>query len=109
MSQTLARLRMMVDEDGYDQRAHYLLGLEYMRLGRWMQAAAEFRRTVELNPDYAPAWKAMGDAYERALIYKEAAVAYRTCIRVAEDLDEKQTAEEARQALEKLPDLALQY
>lgn len=58
-----------------------MLGEEYMREDHPMQAAAKFRRVVEMNPDDARAWKMMAQSYGAASVWKEAVVAYDTAAR----------------------------
>ncbi len=77
----IKRLQLVIEKDGFNQGAHYMLGEEYMRDNRPMQAAAKFRRVVELNPDHSRAWKMMGRAYDAAGVPKEALDAYETAAR----------------------------
>lgn len=77
-NQRVKRLQAVIEKDGFNQQAHFLLGEQYLEDGRPMQAANKFRRVVELNPDHARAWRYMGDAFKAAGVYKEAAVAYDT-------------------------------
>jgi Tfp pilus assembly protein PilF len=97
----LNALQRMVEKDGFDQLAHFLLGREYMNTQQWMKAAAEFRRTTELNPEYTAAWKYMGEAYQRAGVYKEAAAAYEHGIRISEQTGDLQAGREMKVLLEK--------
>ncbi len=73
----------MIETDGFDQAAHYRLGTEYLRDGRFVEAAAKFRRAVELNPEYLEAWRGLGEAYQAAGVAKEAEAAWRTALNVA--------------------------
>jgi len=72
------RLQSAVEDDGYNQDAHFMLGEEYLREGRAMEAAVKFRRVVEMNPDHAEAWRMMGICYEQGGVFKEAASAFNT-------------------------------
>ena len=38
----LAALQKMVEKDGFDELAHFLLGREYMNVQQWMKAAPSF-------------------------------------------------------------------
>lgn len=75
------RLQELIEADGFNQGAHFLLGEEYLRTERYMNAAAKFRRVVEINPDHADAWRRMGDAYGLLGIGKEAERAYDSAAR----------------------------
>lgn len=75
-TQRVKRLQSLIEKDGFNQGAHFMLGEEYMREGRHMAAAAKFRRVVEINPDHARAWMLMGQAYEGTGVMKEAVIAY---------------------------------
>ena len=46
-----------------EARKLYKEGVKYVRAGLFTQAAEVFRRSVELKPDYADAYQALGDAY----------------------------------------------
>lgn len=69
--QLLERLRA----NELDEQAHYLLGQEYLAVGENLAAAAEFRRAVELNPEYIEAWRGLAVAYRQAGVEKEAQAA----------------------------------
>lgn len=77
-NQRIKRLQSAIERDGFNQAAHFMLGEEYIREGRFMKAAAKFRRVIELNPDHARAWMMMGQCYDNAGIPSEAVTAYDT-------------------------------
>jgi cytochrome c-type biogenesis protein CcmH/NrfG len=79
----ISELQARLAADGADVEAHFLLGSAYLESGRFMEAVASLRRSVELDPDYADAWMKLGDAYEKAGIGKEAKAARLTAARVA--------------------------
>jgi superkiller protein 3 len=95
----IAKLQAQVKADGSDERAHYLLGQEYFGQGRYIEAATEFRRTVEINPEYASAWFHLGVACEKAQDYKEALSSYRQAVAVAEYAQDAALAGRARSRL----------
>jgi Tfp pilus assembly protein PilF len=74
-SQRARELIERIQADAHDEQAHYLLGQEYLAEGANLEAAAEFRRCVELNPEYAAAWRGLADAYRAAGVEKEARAA----------------------------------
>ncbi len=80
-NQRIKRLQSLIEKDGFNQGAHYMLGEEYMRENSPMKAAAKFRRVVELNPDHSRAWRMMARAYDAAGVPKEALAAYQTAAR----------------------------
>jgi Flp pilus assembly protein TadD len=77
-SARIRQLQERIEADGFDELAHFQLGEEYGRLGRWREAFAKFRRVIELNPESLEAYLAMGDACEKAGVPKEADAAWRT-------------------------------
>ena len=72
----IGQLRARVEADGLDTQAHYALGGEYLALGERMMAVAEFRRCVEIDPQFAAAWRLLGDSYASIGVAKEAASAW---------------------------------
>lgn len=95
----IARLQAQVESDGFNQAAHFALGQAYAEQGRHVEAAAKFRRAVELNPQYASAWKGLGDAYVLAGVPKEARAALATGQDMATRTGDPATAEACRLAL----------
>lgn len=59
----------------FDEQAYYLLGRQYLTEGANLNAAAEFRRAVELNPEFIEAWQGLAQAYRQAGVEKEARIA----------------------------------
>ena len=74
----IKQYQRMIETDGFDEAAHYRLATEYLKDGRYVEAAAKFRRAVELNPEYLEAWRGLGDAYKLAGVHKEAIAAWKT-------------------------------
>lgn len=98
------RIQGMIEADGFDQLAHYELAREYLREGRWMEAATKFRRAVELNPQYVAAWRGLGRAYELAGVPKEAEVAWSTGAAAAALLGDSAVARELESDIRRLRD-----
>lgn len=96
--QRVRRLQAVIEKDGSNQAAHFMLGEEYIREQRPMMAAAKFRRVTELNPDHIVAWEMMGRCYADGQVFKEAAVAYDTAARMLELNGSGVKAEEMRKA-----------
>lgn len=98
----IQRLQDLVKQDGFNQLAHYMLGEEYLKENRPMEAAAKFRRIVEMNPDHADAWNLMGQAYEKADAIKESIAAFGSAIRQYEMLGKNDQAEKMRENVKRL-------
>ncbi|MDA2933428.1 sulfatase-like hydrolase/transferase [Acidobacteria bacterium AH-259-D05] len=62
-SKSIDLLKQVLIEDPKIAVAHYMLGRNYMKLKRYIQALEEFRETLKLTPDYVEA------AYQLALAY----------------------------------------
>jgi tetratricopeptide (TPR) repeat protein len=65
--------------------AHCDLGVTYLRLGRLQEAAASFRRAVELRPGWVRALRLLAQALEPQGLEAEALFAYRKLARTADD------------------------
>ncbi len=52
MPDRLEMLKQFLAENPKDEFARYGLAMEYSKLGRYDDAMAEFRRLLEINPDY---------------------------------------------------------
>ncbi|GIX45136.1 MAG: hypothetical protein KatS3mg130_1544 [Candidatus Sumerlaea sp.] len=74
----VAKWRNLILQDALDERAHFELGREYLRAGMYLEAAAEFRRCVELNPEFIAAWMHLAEAYRHVGVEKEAQAALAT-------------------------------
>jgi Flp pilus assembly protein TadD len=98
----IERLQSLIEADGYNQSAHFLLGQEYLREGRYMEAAAKFRRVVELNPEHGDAWNLLGAAYERVGVAKEAVSAYVTAATVFRRLKNNAKATVAQEQVDRV-------
>jgi tetratricopeptide (TPR) repeat protein len=62
--------------------ARYLLGKAYMELGRYGDAEAEFRTSIELKKDYAPSHFELGNALYKKIQYDGAIREYSEAIRL---------------------------
>jgi len=82
----VTKWRNLILQDALDERAHFELGREYLRAGKYLEAAAEFRRCAELNPEFISAWLHLAEAYRQAGVEKEAEAALAT----AADLKNKE-------------------
>ncbi|HWZ58521.1 MAG TPA: tetratricopeptide repeat protein [Gemmatimonadaceae bacterium] len=46
-----------------DERAHFILGNTYVARQQYDQAIGEYKRAIEINPNYSPAYNSLGYAY----------------------------------------------
>jgi tetratricopeptide (TPR) repeat protein len=63
-----------------DERAHFLLGGAYFGQQDYPKAIAEYRRSVEIAPDYAPAYNLLGYAHRQAGQFGDAEQAFKKYI-----------------------------
>jgi tetratricopeptide (TPR) repeat protein len=77
-----------------DELVHYGLAQEYMKAGRFEEAAVSLERVIELKPDYAAAYREMGKALERAGNLEAAKDSFLTGRRLAEQHGDGQTVKE---------------
>jgi tetratricopeptide (TPR) repeat protein len=63
-----------------DERAHFLLGGAYFGQQDYPRAIAEYRKSVELAPDFAPAYNLLGYAHRQAGQFGEAEQAFKKYI-----------------------------
>lgn len=82
----LALLRELVAKYPDDERAHNLLGTNlFFARQRYDDALAEFRRAVEINPEFSPSWNLIGYAARFAGRNDEAEEAFRRYIELLPD------------------------
>lgn len=80
----------------------YGLGNEYLKAGRFDNAAEQLRRAVVLDPRYSAAWKLLGQALAAAGRTNEAVQAYENGRRAAEEKGDLQAAKEMTVFLKRL-------
>ena len=74
----------------------------YLDAGQPDAAAAEYRETIRLKPDYSAAHRGLGRALERAGRLEEAKAAYATGLDVATQNGDLQTVKEIQVFLRRL-------
>lgn len=74
----------------------YSLGNEYLKAGRFGDAAAQFEAATRHDPNYSAAWKLLGKALAEAGMPERALPAYRQGIAVAEAKGDIQAAKEMK-------------
>src|SRR3954467_6427446 len=65
-----------------DERAHFLLGGAYFGQQNFAQAIAEYEKSVEIAPDYAPAYNLLGYARRAAGDFRGAEAAFKQYIKL---------------------------
>src|SRR5690554_1986080 len=82
-SPRIENLRRMLEKHPDDPRLRFGLAVEYERLERWEEAAAELRRYLDLADDEGNAWGRLGEALRRLGRDDEARDAYQQGIDAA--------------------------
>jgi len=80
----------------------YGLGSEYLRAGRFDQAADQLQQALKHDPRYSAAWKLLGQALAAAGRTNEAVQAYENGIGAAEQKGDLQAAKEMTVFLKRL-------
>jgi tetratricopeptide (TPR) repeat protein len=70
----------LAEEYPLDPRAHFLLGFSQAGEQQFEAAIASFTRATELDPEFSPAWNALGYAYRPLGRYAEAERAFKRYI-----------------------------
>jgi len=100
MNDRLAKLRQLAEQDPNNRFARYGLAMEYAGQGQLQEASDEFRRLLELDPDYVPAYLQAGRVFEQRNLSQLAGQIYAKGIEVASRRGEKRAADELQAALE---------
>jgi uncharacterized protein HemY len=98
----LDQLKELAQLDPDDPVVHYGLGCEYLRFKEYEEAAACFRRTLELKPDYSAAHRDLGKALEKIGQTEQAIAAYRKGKEIACQKGDLQTEREIDVFLKRL-------
>jgi len=78
------------------------LANEYLKLGQLGQAIGHLRKALAHDPKYSAAWKRLGKALADTGRTEEAAAAYKSGIKAAEEKGDIQAAKEMRVFLSRL-------
>ena len=98
----LEQLKELAQFDPDDAVVHYGLGCEHLRFKEYEEAAASFRRTLELKPDYSAAHRDLGKALEKLGQTEQAIAAYRKGKEIACQKGDLQTEREIGVFLKRL-------
>ena len=96
----IASLQRMLEKNPDDPRIRFALALEYEKLQRWEEAAAELRRYLSASEDEGNAWGRLGHALRELGHDDEARDAYREGIEAARRHGHPSMAGEFEQVLD---------
>lgn len=85
-----------------DPLVHYGLGSEHLKLAEYEEAAAAFRRTIELKSDYSAAYRELGKTLTKLNQEKEAIEIYQQGRTIACEKGDLQTVREIDVFLKRL-------
>ncbi len=97
-------LQRSIREEPDDPLGYYLLGMEYAKLRRHLDAIDAFERAIRVNPDYAAAYRELGKSLRDAGRRKEAMDVLGQGVVVAERTHDSQTLKEMLVFLKRLKD-----
>src|SRR5205085_112229 len=69
---SMEKLNLALKSDPESVSVHYLLGMNYYRMGEFPKSAEQLQRVLQLSPDYALAAFQLGLAYARAADFDHA-------------------------------------
>ena len=98
----LALLRALVTDTPDDATTWFLLGRELLSHGHATEATAAFEAAIRAQPDYAAAYRQLGNAQEAAGLADAAAETYRRGVEVAARTNDLQAGKEMNAFLTKL-------
>ena len=87
-----------------DPVGYYVLGMEYAKLQRHLDAIAAFEKALRLFPEYAAAYRELGKSLLGAGRKREAQEAWETGVVVAQKRGDAQTMKELLVFLKRLKD-----
>jgi len=95
-------LKQFLEQNPNDAFARYGLAMEYSRAGEIESALAEFKKLLELHPDYTAAYQMAGQMLSAAGRYDEARTMLESGIARAELAGNKHAQEEMQGLLQEL-------
>lgn len=95
-------LKQLLEVDPHNDFARFSLAMEYAKSERLDQAAGEFARLIENNPDYWGAYFHYGQALERLFRLEDARRVYKQGIEVCVRLGQQHARSELEGALDLL-------
>ncbi|MHC4982149.1 MAG: tetratricopeptide repeat protein [Planctomycetota bacterium] len=103
MAGRIQAIKTMLEKSPDDVFLHYSLGMEYSAARRFDEAAAEFKRCVELDENYLAAFVEAGKSLRSAGRLAEAREILAAALELAGLQGETHTQDYVRQQLESLP------
>jgi len=97
-------LMQFLEEDPGDSFSRYALAMEYVKLDRYEDAIAEYRKVIRNEPEYLATYYQLGKALEHQGLAAEAREAYNSGIAIAARRGDAHTRDELTSALELLED-----
>lgn len=85
LEHALALCQKALSLDASRFEVHKVLGSVYMVQRQWQEAETAFRRSLQLKPDFAPAWNNLGNVLRRQDRGQEAMEAYRKALQLQPD------------------------
>ncbi len=98
----IKQLEALVNSEPGNPLFRYTLGMEYLKVGEYANAAAALREAVRLNPEYSAAYRELGRALEKDRQTGEAAQVYQSGIAIANRQGDLQTAKEMEVFLKRI-------
>ncbi|MCL4402889.1 MAG: tetratricopeptide repeat protein [Acidobacteria bacterium] len=95
-------LQKLSAQNPADSFSCYALAMEYAKSGQLEKAAEEYRKLLEINPDYAAAYFHGGQALEKLDLLEEARTLYRKGIEVTTRTGDQHARSELQAALDTL-------
>ncbi len=98
----IAVLKVGIRAEPDDPVGYYVLGMEYAKLQRHLDAIDAFEKALRILPDYAAAYRELGKSLKEAGRRKEAEEAWGTGVVVAQERKDTQTLKELLVLLKRL-------
>jgi len=98
----LAKLQEFLSQDPNDSFTHYAIGLEYMSMKQFEDAAKTFEGLLERDPDYLATYYQLGAVYNELARMEEARAIYNRGMAVARKAGDTHAASELEAALDEI-------
>ena len=103
VSERIDKIKSMLDAAPGDVFLHYTLAMEYAALGHFDDAIEEFKKCIELDSDYLPAYVEAGKVLRTTGRLDEARETFATGLKLATAQGEHHTCDYINQQLDALP------
>ena len=97
-------LLSMLQTEPQDVFLNYSLGLEYSANNNFSLAEEQFKKTIDIKPDYIPAFFHLGKLYEQAKKISEALSCYKQGLEFAKQQKNNKAVNELSEAIFMLED-----